>query len=112
MAENLLAMDIVQYVNQGDVWITRDGTFVKIEDMSATRRVAAARWLFRNCDKLHQAVIAACNEDVNNKIGTLNQVMSLVAQGSRAWIARTELFKRVLGDNDINAYIDIDRYSA
>lgn len=89
-------MDIVEFLDQETVWITADGARTKISEMSADHAALSARWLAQNSTGLILIAESAINEGALNGDGDVSDVLALVAQSPRDWIARKPLYRALV----------------
>lgn len=107
-------MDMETYLNQGRVWIDRDGREREIADMEPLHRKNAAKWLVRNAGPIWQAyelvsfrntIIAFDASDVDTEPDvseifgqTTDELVATLAAISKPdeWIQTTELYRALM----------------
>ncbi len=94
-------MDLRQYLDQGDIWIsagngTTPGPALKIGDMSIEHRRKAARWLVDRSTAMITVIEASVNEDLLSGEGDIRHLLSLIAQHPHYWIRNTALYKALV----------------
>lgn len=109
-------MDIRDYIDQGDVWISRDGALKDIEDMGASWRRNAARWMIRHAGELWVAYReATLRYDVEQYVEdnyplkqTTPELVATLAAISKPdeWVRGTELFRALTEGLRADAFAD------
>lgn len=105
-------MDLREYLNQGDVWISAGqngerGTALKIGDMSIEHRRRAARWLTEKAPVMIAVVEAQVNEGLVAGEGDIRDLLSLIAQHPKYWIRNTRLFTALVSGIPTKVVIDV-----
>ncbi len=104
-------MDMVDYLDQREVWISREGLPQPIAEMERSWRINASRWLVRNAAPIWQAYREAClrREIVaDSRAGTgvdqrsTRDLVATLAAISKPdeWVKGTELYAALVEDDD------------
>ncbi len=95
-------MDMVDYLDQGDVWINRDGVRITIDSMPALWRRNAAKWLVSHAEALRSACeVSRLRRDVlsgrvrEEITGDLVITLAAVSKPDE-WVKRTELYQALM----------------
>lgn len=89
-------MDLIAYLNQGQIWITPEKEELQISDMAPGHARLCAQWLYDNATGLILVVESAKNEDVLDGNGHVSEVLALVQQSPRKWVTGLALHRALL----------------
>jgi hypothetical protein len=84
-------LTLADYLNQGEVWGSKDGPFL-IKDMDAVYRRRAIHWLTRNCSKTFDYLSLETFVDGDETPSVEWIIKSIDSRPSR-WIRETPLFR-------------------
>lgn len=82
-------MNVPDYLDQGEVWIPKDGRPIAIEDMTPEWRRNAARWLIRRAEALRMEcrIAGSRNDGTEDLVGLLSGISK-----PDEWVRRTALY--------------------
>jgi hypothetical protein len=88
-------MDVLDYVTQGDVWLSADDGYTAIADMSPDHRRLSARWMHDNATALALVCESSLNLRIKTDNATLADVLRIVSRPSREWVT-TPLYRALM----------------
>ena len=101
-------MDVVDYLDQGKVWITGSGAFEPIDRMGTDWRRNSARWMINHAEALRSSYrLADLRRDIAASAGLFGnaivlgggpELTSLIAEISRpdAWVMDRALYRALV----------------
>lgn len=89
-----MKLTISEYLNQGDIWISKIGA-QNVSEMDLVNRLRCARWLHRRSTPIQQLVLTEIVAFEDDPTPTVT-VMGILAQDPYNWMQRSTLFKALV----------------
>lgn len=95
---NVDGMTIPEYLNQSEVWLSKQDGPVRIDVMSDGHRALAARFLSDHATPFALLSESSMQEDILSDDGTstLSDILDLMSANPKTWIRQTALYRALV----------------